>query len=442
MSAPSLRRRVLVLALGSLALGLGVMGAVAYLSAVKEINELFDAELAESARMLADLHSPALDGPAADSVAPAHPYERKLAFVMRDATGEVVLQSRFGNLADSHAPCAGYEQERLGGVEWKLFCLEVPGQDMTVLVGQQLAIRRELEGELVVAQLVPYLLALPLLAFMTWLAVGRGLAPLSSLSRQIAGRSARRLEPVRAADVPAEVEPLVAELNRLLLRVQRAIEDEKRFTADAAHELRTPLAAIRAQTEMALRKLPAGDAAAALGKVIRAVDRGAHLVDQLLALAGLDHAEEIRREPLALRPVAERAAATWRERFEAAGISLAVAGDAQARVAADGALLEILLDNLLGNALRHVPAGGRVVIEAEGGRLAVEDDGPGIPEEERERVLQRFVRGAGARGTGSGLGLSIVARIAELHGARLALGPGRDGRGLRVEIEFEAAPPA
>lgn len=440
MSAPSLRRRVLVLGLGSLALGLGVVGAFVYVSAVKEINELFDAELAESARMLADLHSPGLDGPAPGESAPAHPYERKLAFVMRDGAGEVVLQSRFGNLADSDAPCAGYEQDRLGGVEWQLFCLQVPGQDMTVLVGQQLAIRRELEGELVIAQLVPYLLALPLLAFATWLAVGRALAPLSSLSRQIAGRSARNLEPVRAADVPAEVEPLVAELNRLLLRVRRAIEDEKRFTADAAHELRTPLAAIRAQTELALRKLPAGDASAALGKVIRGVDRGAHLVDQLLALARLDHADEVRREPLSLRPVAERAAAAWRERFEAAGVSLAVAGSAEARAPADEALLEILLDNLLGNALRHVPAGGRVAIEAEDGRLAVEDDGPGIPAGERERVLQRFVRGPDARGTGSGLGLSIVARIAELHGARLALGPGRAERGLRVEVDFRSPP--
>jgi two-component system sensor histidine kinase QseC len=435
---PSLRRRILALGLGSLALGLAAMGLVAYLSAVHEVNELFDAELAESARMFADLRAPGLDAPDSAAASPAHPYERKLAFLIRDESGQVILRSHFGELPESQAPCMGFDEQRLGGVTWKLFCLEVPEQGMTVLVGQQLGIRKELEGELVVAQLVPYLLALPLLALLAWFAVGRALAPLSALSREIAGRSGRNLEPLRADDAPEEVAPLVAELNRLLLRVQRAMADEKRFTADAAHELRTPLAAIRAQTEVALRRLPQGDASAALGKVIQGVDRGAHLVDQLLALARLDHADEIRRETIALRPLAERSAATWRERLGAAGIAVEVAADAGARAPADAALLEILLDNLLANVARHVPAGGRVTIEAADRRLAVEDDGPGIPEEARERVLQRFVRGPEPRGPGSGLGLSIVARIAELHGARLSLGPGRAGRGLRVEIDFAA----
>lgn len=438
MTAPSLRRRILVLSLGSLALGLAAMGLVVYASAVHEVSELFDAELAESARMLADLHGTDHEAQPGAGVGPAHPYERKLAFVMRDESGAVVLQSRFGNLAESRVPCAGYGEERVGGVDWKLFCLEVPEQHVSVLVGQQLAIREELEGELLVAQLVPYLLALPLLALLTWLAVGRALAPLSALSRQIAGRSARNLDPVHAADVPEEIEPLVAELNRLLQRVQRTIADEKRFTADAAHELRTPLAAIRAQTEVALRRLPPGDAAAVLGKVIQAVDRGAHLVDQLLALARLDHAEAIGRGHVQLRPLAERGAAQWRERFASAGVALDVAGDAAAGVSADAALLDIVLDNLLSNALRHAPAGGRVTVEVANDSLAVEDDGPGVPREARERVLQRFVRGPDARGPGSGLGLSIVARIAELHGARLALLAGRDGRGLRVELDFTA----
>ncbi len=441
MSAPSLRRRILALSLGSLALGLAAMGVVVYLSAVHEVNELFDAELAESARMFADLSALGLEAPADAAAEPAHPYERKLAFAILDESGEVILRSRFGELPAADGTCNGFDEKRLGGVEWKLFCLEVPEQGMTVLVGQQLSIREELEGELVLAQLVPYLLAMPLLALLTWLAVSRALAPLSALSRQIAGRSARNLDPVRASGVPEEIEPLVAEINRLLQRVQRAIADEKRFTADAAHELRTPLAAIRAQTEVALRRLPAGEAAAALGKVIQGVDRGAHLVDQLLAMARLDHAEEIDREPLALRRAAERAEAIWRERFEAAGVALAVTGDAGATLRADEALLGILLDNLLGNALRHVPRGGRVTIEVREGRLAVEDDGPGIPEQARERVLQRFVRGPDARGTGSGLGLSIVAHIAELRGARLSLGAGRDGRGLRVELDFAAGAP-
>ncbi|MCU0976117.1 MAG: ATP-binding protein [Steroidobacteraceae bacterium] len=438
MSAPSLRRRILLLGLGSLALGLAAMGGVVYVSAVHEVNELFDAELAESARMLADLRSPGQEARSGDATGPGHPYERKLAFVMRDESGAVLLQSRFGDLADSRVPCQGYDEERIGGVDWKLFCLQVPEQRMAVLVGQQLAIRSELEGRILIAQLVPYLLALPLLGLLTWFAVGRALAPLSALSRQIAGRSARNLEPVSGTDAPEEIEPLVAELNRLLLRVQRTIDDEKRFTADAAHELRTPLAAIRAQTELALRRLPGGDATFALGKVIQGVDRGAHLVDQLLALSRLDHAEEIRRESLALRPLAERSVAQWRERFAAAQVALGVSGDEAARARVDAALVEILLDNLLSNALRHVAAGGRVTIEVGDGALAVEDDGPGIPEHARERVLQRFVRGPDARGTGSGLGLSIVARIAALHGATLSLSTGLQGRGLRVAVDFIA----
>jgi signal transduction histidine kinase len=234
---------------------------------------------------------------------------------------------------------------------------------------------------------------------------------------------------------------LIAALNALFDRLRTSLEQERRFTADAAHELRTPLAAVKTQAQVALGATGEDERSRALGNVVAGTDRATRLVEQLLVLARLDpqkvlpHGQTVDLHELARQGVAELAPAAAAKGVE---VSLA-AGDA-APVAGDAVLLAVLLRNLLDNAVRYTPAGGEVEVSVRrttgGVSLAVVDNGPGIPEAERGRVFERFHRVLGSGEEGSGLGLSIVRRIADLHRASVSLDAGPGGRGLRVEVRF------
>jgi len=285
-----------------------------------------------------------------------------------------------------------------------------------------------------------------------WFGVKRGLVPLEDLSAEIRARSARDLHPIDPAQAPEEARPLVSALNQLFGQVAAASSNQQRFLANAAHQLRTPLAGLQAHTEIALAQGVPGEIRAQLEQVHRATIRTARLANQLLALA--------RAEPGGFRPgsfatvnlraVVEDAADEWVHRAMAKEIDLGF-DLADAKVAGDAVLLREALGNLLHNALEYSAAGGRVTIrtgmrDAEaslGGPrnrqafLEVEDDGPGIPPAEREQVLERFYRVAGTAGTGSGLGLAIVREIAVAHGAQLEIGAGEGGRGCKVGLTFQ-----
>jgi two-component system sensor histidine kinase QseC len=432
----SLRRRLLLLLAGSMLLGQLLVGAGVFLAAQEEIGELFDAELAGSARTLLDLPIGAgAPDATAPPAAPLHDYERKLAHVLRDEQGRIIHRSAYADLAWVDQNCAGFGSAAREGQDWRLVCLARPGRH--VVVGQRLDIRGELQRNILTSQFLPFLLALPLIVALAWLAIGRGLEPLDALSAEIARRAPRDLDPIApAGDIPREVEPLVAELNRLLSRVGAAIEHERRFTADAAHELRTPLAALRTQAEVARAALPAGTAARALDNVIAGVERAAHLVGQMLELARVDHSERARRAPVALYPLAQAVIGEAAQAAIDRQIELSLDGERKASVAGDQNLLAILLRNLVDNAVRYTPPGGEVRVRVAAGLIEVQDNGPGIPAEEREQVLQRFVRGAGSAAGGSGLGLSIVARVAQLHEARLVLDEAPGGPGLAARVVF------
>ncbi|TXF11856.1 ATP-binding protein [Pelomicrobium methylotrophicum] len=297
----------------------------------------------------------------------------------------------------------------------------------------------EFEEHFLEAVLTPLGILLPALGGWIWFATRRGLAPLEDIAQEVARRAPEHLQPLAPAAAPTEIRPLVAALNRLFARVAQALENERRFTADAAHELRTPLAAMRAQAQVAQAARTPAEREHALEQIIDASHRAARLLEQLLTLARLDPAAAPTPAPVMLDTLAAEVCAEFGARALDRGIHLAL--EAQpASTPGNADLLRVLLANLVDNALRYVPAGGHVVVRVGprvgGAELAVSDDGPGIPASEREAVLRRFHRLAGQDVPGSGLGLSIAARIVELHHARLALEEGPCGRGLTVRVSF------
>ena len=325
----------------------------------------------------------------------------------------------------------------------RVIALLVPcgGQVCTVQVAETTNKRRKLARNIVLSSLVPELLITLATLAIVWFGVKRGLAPLEDLSTEIRTRSARDLRPIDPGHAPEEARPLVGALNQLFGQVAESSGNQQRFLANAAHQLRTPLAGLQAHIEIALAQ---SEIAVAQGmpeehrtqleQVHRATIRTARLANQLLALARAEPGG-YRADAFALvnlRTVVEDAADEWVHRAMVKEIDLGF-DLADAQVSGDALLLREALANLIHNALEYSPSGGRVTVRT-GMRdqrpfLEVDDDGPGIPPAEREQVLERFYRVPGTVGTGSGLGLSIVREIAAAHGAEFRIGAGEDAGG-------------
>ena len=329
------------------------------------------------------------------------------------------------------------------GRKIRVVALLVPcaGGTCTVQVAETTNKRRMLARNIVLSSLVPELLITLATLAIVWFGVKRGLAPLEDLSTEIRSRSARDLRPIDPGHAPEEARPLVGALNLLFGQVAESSRNQQRFLANAAHQLRTPLAGLQAHTEIALSQDVPEALRTHLTQVHRATIRTARLANQLLALArsepGGYRAGPF--DPVNLRAVVEDAADEWVHRALAKEIDLGFELS-NAQVPGEALLLREALANLIHNALEYTPPGGRVTART-GTRnnnpfLEVEDDGPGIPPAERQQVLERFYRVPGTAGTGSGLGLSIVREIALAHGAEIAIGAGEDGRGCKVGLTF------
>ncbi|MCK9379999.1 MAG: ATP-binding protein [Sulfuritalea sp.] len=301
--------------------------------------------------------------------------------------------------------------------------------------------RNEVAAEIAGQLLKPMLFALPALALLLVVAIGFALTPLRRLARDVAARTPDRLDPLPVEALPSEVAPLVTRLNSLFADIMRALENERRFTADAAHELRTPLAALKAQAQVALASVDATERQHALTQILVGCDRATHLVAQLLTLARLDADTPQQTQDVALRAIAEEVLAMSAGEAIERGCEL-VLHDGDAQVRGDAVLLQVLLRNLVDNALRH---GGGTQIEVSITRrndravLTVSDNGRGIAADERERVQQRFYRSASADSSGSGLGLSIVGRIAELHRGAVEIDAPAAGNGVALRVSLPLA---
>ena len=460
MTRYSIRRRLALLLSASVALVWAGMLAWSYVDTREEVGEQADARLEEGARTIMLLDLPRL---AALAAAPARgdgkdddhddhddhgedsdSDQRGLRFQVWDRQQSLRLRSP-GAPEVGYRPGAGHAMLPHRGYAWHTYAMVDPAQGYQVRVFERPGVRGKLVDETALRMAQVLLVGLPVLALLVWISVGYGLRPLRTLSREIAGRDAGKLAPLDLASTPAEVQPLIDALNRLLLRLAASIARERAFTADAAHELRTPLAAIKVQAEVALAALATGERDYAMGRIMEGVDRSTHLVRQLLLLARLDQAAPPPAQAVDLAALAADSAARYAGAALDKGIDLALTAASGAVVQADPVALSVLIDNLLDNAVKYGMPGGQVQVTVErhatgGVTLTVSGDGPAIDAAVLARLGDRFYRAEGNAAQGSGLGLSIVDKIATAYGARLQLGPGLHGGGVGATVRFAPAP--
>lgn len=424
----SLRWRLLRAVFATALLVWGLVAILSYAQARHEAEELMDGHLAQSARLLLalvrDNESHLADLATRLTLARSgedRPYESPLEFQIGRANGSLLLRSEQAP-ASSLAAAPGYENITRNGHSWRVLTIAAPADDYRVQVAQSIDVRDRAALEVASQTVLPIALISPLLLLLIYLSVRGGLKPLDDLAADVAARSPENLKPLSNHATPLEVQPLLDALNQLLVRLAEALDKERRFTADAAHELRTPLAVVKIQAEVAQLSRNPDDRQHALKQIVLGVDRAARVLEQLLRLArldplvGLPKAGEVDLGELARRVLVETRVTADREaiHLQVSATPLLVQGD--------GELLEIVLRNLLDNALRYTPPGTTVTlfVRRQNGDilLAVADDGPGVSPEDLPRLVERFYRGREVSAEGSGLGLAIVQRIAELHLAR------------------------
>jgi two-component system sensor histidine kinase QseC len=452
----SLQARLLALVL-ALVLGLwAISAAVVWRDARHELDELLDAHLAQAASLLVARQVHELgddDDDAERSIdAPAlHRYAPRVAFQVFHK-GQLVLRSAGTSDAPLSTQREGFETVVRDGERWRVFSTRGAEHDVLVHVAEGLGARGAILRAVLKGALWPLLLALPLLALTLWWAVRHGTRPLRELGRRLAERAPQELQPVALANVPAEMAPLLEALNALFARIAALLESERRFTADAAHELRTPIAAIRAQAQVALGESDDAQRLHALQATLQGCDRAARLVDQLLTLARLESGQQAALAPVDLCALAQRVLAELAPQALARGQQLTLDADVSAaplRVAGNETLLAVLLRNLVDNALRYSPAHAQIEVrlarDDKRVLLQVADSGPGLVDEHLKRLGERFFRVLDAQQSaaqsGSGLGWSIVRRIAAAHGADVQLARSAELGGMKVRISFAAAGP-
>lgn len=455
----SMRCRLMVLLIGLLAvLWLGA-SVVAFEHAVSETDELFDAQMVQASDLLLGLARGSSSASPVSPVSPApYRYEMPLFYQLMDRHGDGWRVLAHSASFPGAGPLPreldeGFSRVELAGAPWRVFVRlgsADDGRQLRVVVGQRYSIRDDLTHEFSEHLAIPLVMVFPLMAVAIWWGIGRAMRPVSEAARFVSGMRADDLKPVALAErVPDEIVPLIDAINVLTERVARTIENERRFTADAAHELRTPLAALKVHAQVAGRISEPDERSRVLGQVMAGVERMTHLVEQLLALARLEPGaggveagaatDLAEAAALACADLAPRAMARRQE------VQLRATQPARARVDAVRALA--LICNLVDNALRYGPDGARVEVAvrctAQGVELSVMDDGPGVEPARRGRLLERFYRGADADAEGCGLGLSIVSRIVDAAAARIEFVDGLlrpdGGFGLGVRVQFPAA---
>jgi two-component system OmpR family sensor kinase len=337
---------------------------------------------------------------------------------------------------------AGYETVTVDRQDWRIFTLADTGR--TIQVAAPITLRSGRATAMALRILVPVLATIPLYGLLIWFIVGEGMRPLVQIAGAIRRRAPSSLEPLPEAGLPEEVAPMVSELNALLGRLREAIDKQKRFTADAAHELRSPLTALQVQLDMLARARSPEESRDALESLRAGMKRAARLIEQMLTIARLDPeaAGETFTE-VDLASLAAGVAAELEPLAEAKKIELRLERMDAARTRGQAQALYTLVRNLVDNAIRYTPPAGRVSLQTriENGQaiVQVDDTGPGIAPEERGRVFDRFYRLPGSDAEGSGLGLAIVREIARVHGAEVSLGESYGGRGLRAAVRFRAS---
>jgi two-component system sensor histidine kinase TctE len=444
-------RRLLSIWLVAPLLVLIILSAIpAYNLAVKAANDAYDDELIDPAiaiarfvrtneeRLEVDLPPVALEALRVDTA-------NRIFFRVTGPDGELIA----GNAAiprPEEGITSGTNRvysSKVNNLSVRVAAVAVPRRYGPVLVqvAETTDKRDRLVREILFGTLAPAVLVLVAASALLWFGIRRALAPLDELRAEIARRSPTDLAPLSDTSTPEEVKPLVSSINQLLGRLEGALGTQQRFIANAAHQLRTPLAGLKTHVELARRELQSGETRALLDMIAGETDRASHLANQLLSLARAEpgSAPSAAQQPVNLRTLANRAVQDWVPQALQQNIDLGFEVE-DAWILGEPSLLRELLGNLLHNAILYAGAGGRVTVRtrvASGeALLEVEDDGPGIPVAERERVFERFYRVAGTSPPGCGLGLAIVREIADRHEAQVKLDAPASGKGTLFRVSF------
>jgi two-component system sensor histidine kinase TctE len=455
----SLRRHLTYWLLGPLLLLVAAGSFVSYRIALSAANQAYDSALLDPALAIASHLRPSgtkveLDLPSIAIEALRIDTEDRVYYQVLGPAGELIAGTpRLPAPPERLNPGEHiYYDATLEGERVRIAARAVKVETGTAIVqvAETLIKRDKLVLELLVASTVPQVLIAFAAVALLWLGVGQGLRPLDRLRGEIAARSPRDLRPFSERDKPQEVHSLIAALNQLLSRLNAAIASQQRFIANAAHQLRTPLAGLKTHAELARREPSTSELRSLLDMIAGETQRTSHLVNQLLTLARAEPGESPGGQPVNLHEIIGRDVRDWVQRAVGRNIDLGFELE-DAWTLGEPLLLRELAANLLDNALAYTQAGGSVTVRT-GVRngesvLEVEDNGPGIPEAEREKVFERFYRVAATGGEGCGLGLSIVSEIAGRHNARVELAGPAGGRGTLIRAVFprlaaQAAQPA
>lgn len=337
----------------------------------------------------------------------------------------------------------GLSDKIINGQKWRTYTIYASQRGVILVLAEQYAARHTMIHDMLVSDTYLTLLIYPLSGIFIWLIIGSGLKSIRFFAKEMAERAVDHLDPVDLNEVPVEISPLVDELNKLFLRLQQAFEREQRFAADAAHELHTPLAALKTQAQVALKTTDPQECYMHLKQVIASVDRCSHVIQQLLTLCRLspetimpEHFTQVNLSRIAAEVIAQLAPQAILKQIE---IEL-IAKDSDSKLLGNTMGLHVLIRNLVDNAIRYTPTGGVIKVlilnKSDAIILQVIDNGPGIPDKLRARVFERFFRVLGTNAQGSGLGLAIVEQIAKLHKGSITLETPEKGTGLQIEIHF------
>ncbi|MGR9052223.1 MAG: ATP-binding protein [Gammaproteobacteria bacterium] len=452
----SLKEVLLFALLTAMVLVWGVTAYISYKETRKEVVRLFDAELEQSAHALYSfvghlLYEGSLyelwDIDSPDKTLPTDQflsrYRKKIAFQLIYKDEGIILRSKTAPEEPLSALLNGFTTRKVDGYLWHVFSLSQDKDEYIIHVGQRDDIRQELQDEIAGHLIEPLLYSLPLLGLVIWLIVGRSLQPVNRLTRQLAIREANYLKPLSTKRLPSEIVPLVEELNQLFAQLEQAFENERRFTADASHELKTPLAGLLTQAQVALRTTDEPVRRQALMRIEQAVKRMTNMVQQLLTFSKIESDPSyLVKQPVELGDAVIHTISDLDPEAHKKDISVSFENHYRGTVSVNALLIDILIRNIVDNAIKYTPVGGEVIISLNwqsGILLSVEDSGPGIAADRYEDAFKRFYRcvETANKVPGSGLGLSMVKRIAVLHNAELSMEKSRLG-GLKMNLFFPA----
>jgi len=445
----SLQHRLLAWILGALSAGALVLVGVSYFVTLEEMDEIFDENLKQVALAVASHHRfHQASGPLTREELPELPrvYEEEGNFDFVTLTWTRDGRLSFVSERSVSLPfvdVSGLSRTQGGGEDWHVYTIVQPAG--VIQVAQRASSRKTLAAESASKLFLPFFTLIAMIGVLLTVALRRGLKPLDEAAAGVAARSAVSLDPIDEAPLPREIHPLIRSINGLMQRLSEAFSAQRRFVADAAHELRSPVTALRLQVQLLERAKDELDRERAVQELKQGIERSQRLIEQLLSLSRVEPDAPMRASRrIDLGDVVRDVVGLQSVAADHKGIDLGADASPGLTVTADRHQLEVLLDNLIGNAIRYTPRGGTVDVRAGSvdGKptLQVIDTGPGIPQDERERVFDRFYRGNGVQGdersSGSGLGLAIVQAIAQRHEATVSLHAGPSGRGLEVRVVF------